>query len=48
MIGWFSARLVVEVTPVPDSATVSLPPGALVFTVSVPVRAPPVVGANVT
>jgi hypothetical protein len=48
VIGWFSARFVVEVTPVPESATVSGPPGALVATDRVPVSGPPVVGENVT
>ena len=48
MAGCPSARFVVDVTPVPDSATVIGPPGALVLMVSVPVRAPPLVGANFT
>ena len=48
MAGWPWARLVVEVTPVPDSATVSGLPGALVATDSVPVWLPPLVGANLT
>ena len=48
MAGCPSARLVVAVTPVPDRATVSGLPGALVATVSVPVWLPPLVGANVT
>ncbi len=46
--GWFRARLVVEVTPVPDSATDSGLPGALVATDSAPVWLPPLVGANLT
>ena len=38
----------VAVTPVPDSATVSGLPGALVATDRVPVSGPPLVGANFT
>jgi hypothetical protein len=48
VVGWFSARLVVEVTPVPARAISSGLPGALEATASVPVRGPPLVGANVT
>jgi hypothetical protein len=48
LIGWLSARLVVEVTPVPLSATDNALPGALLVTVSAPVSGPPVVGANFT
>ena len=48
MIGWFSARFVVEVTPVPESETVSGLPGALLATVSEPGNGPPLVGANFT
>jgi hypothetical protein len=43
-----SARSVVELVPVPDSATVSGLPGALLLTDSVPVADPAAVGANVT
>jgi hypothetical protein len=43
-----SARLVFELVPVPDSATVSGLPGALLFTDSVPDADPAAVGANVT
>ena len=46
--GWPSARFVVGVTPLPESATVSGLPGALLATDSVPVRLPPLVGANLT
>jgi hypothetical protein len=46
--GWFSARFVVDVTPVPDSATVSGLPGALLATDSEPVSGPPLVGENLT
>src|SRR6185437_6146049 len=42
------AMLVVEVTPTPDNATVSGPPGALVVMVSVPAWPPPLAGANFT
>ncbi len=48
MTGLFSARLVVELTPVPDSATVSGLFGALLLTDRVPDAAPAAVGANVT
>jgi hypothetical protein len=48
VIGWLSARFVVEVTPVPDSATVSGLSGALLATDKVPVSAPPLAGAKVT
>jgi hypothetical protein len=47
-VGWFSARFVLELTPVPDSATVSGLPGALLFTDSVPDADPDAVGENVT
>ena len=40
--------MVVEVTPVPDKATVNGLPGALVATDSAPVWLPPLVGANLT
>src|SRR5580698_7644543 len=43
-----SARLVVELVPVPDRATVSGLPGALLLTDRVPVADPAAVGANVT
>ena len=46
--GWFSARFVVDVTPVPDNPTVSGLPGALEATDNDPVSGPPLVGANVT
>src|SRR5271169_4941115 len=42
------ARSVVELVPVPDSATVSGLPGALDATDSVPLAAPLAVGANLT
>ena len=48
VIGWFSARLVVEVTPVPDSETVVGLLLALLVTVRVPEAAPPAVGAKST
>ena len=48
VIGWFSARLVFALTPVPDSPTVSGLPGALDATDSVPLAAPAAVGANDT
>src|SRR5580692_1593936 len=44
----FSARSVVELVPVPDSATVSGLPGALDATDRLPVAAPLAVGANFT
>src|SRR3984957_2201987 len=43
-----SARSVVELVPVPDSATVSGLPGALEATDRVPLAAPLAVGANLT
>src|SRR6202167_3531028 len=44
----FSARSVVELVPVPDSATVSGLPGSLDATDRLPVAAPAAVGANLT
>src|SRR5260221_6529155 len=46
--GWFSARFVFAVTPVPDSETVAGLPGALLAMLSVPVREPVAVGVKVT
>ena len=47
MVGWFRARLVVEVMPLPLSPTVSGLLLALLFTVRVPVLVA-AVGVNVT
>ena len=43
-----SARLVVELTPLPDRPTDSGPFGSLLATVRVPVRVPEAVGVKVT